>query len=583
MITNQAKTARQKLILAAIGMTKSGKTTSISALSAHPEQIMSMSRGDDGRTKVTVEYHFVEKVIGNGLSIENIEFYEQSILTSPDGSSKDSYNAAVRDNPKIYKNILKLREVADDEPLRESVLSQLTTLKDKITTPDDIKALITTETIDSYVKKITLRVQMSNDLKSCLSDVDLYIRDTRGLMDIAVETNSDGTKKLANVRPLSEIGLDRVHGVVFFSSDDYPNIVSSIYEDTIKAVFSSVPVFLVARDKALSKFFRLNNQPETLDNVKSFICKVQNGTSDNYPDVEAEFFQDTLRLLEKFKITENVGNDSYQFLAPYFKQSETEFLFSFCTILKKSLCIADIIAHPDFKFYQLTVAASFNQMIMMVRGLLESMYQVLRSGIAGNILLSNYAGFVRNLQNDLQKYDNYYTSINATRIFKPQLTYLTQDDFGNNLVNPNYNILGPYGGITTQDHGRLRYASTAVLSVAARTGIDMLINSIELTSDLADKNGIIIMNNLAGDYKKQEALLKKTLRYVLYHQFTDIHAAVQYYVIIDRHEAKNAISSIRQRNVMPVDAAVESFRTILNSFCSKLQNIGDIEPLFINR
>ena len=571
--------ARQKIIFAILGMTKSGKTTGIAALTNCPESIIELSHGDDGRTKVTVEYHFINKTVVGGIKVEAIDFHEQTILKSPDGLSKDVYNAEVKKNP-IYKNILKLREAAADEPLKDCVISQLSDLKNKISTLEEIKTLISTEKIDLYVRKVILCVQKNTILQAHLSNIDLYIRDTRGLMDIALEKDDEDGKKLANVRPLSEIGLDGIHGVIFFSSDNYPNIVSSIYRDTIETVFRSVPFFLIARDKALTKLFRLNEQPETLENIKAFIDSIQCGEAKYYPDVEAEFFEDTLRLLNDFKVTEHYSDGSYKFIDPYFKQPETEFLVSSVTALRRPQNAKDVIIHRDFMFFQLTVTASFCKIVGMVTNLLNDMKRILRSGTAGDILMSQFPDFSIRLSNDLQRYNIYHTSYDASEIVKPQLTYLTEAQLGIDLADPGYTILGTYGGITTLSSGRLRHASTAILCVTARKSLMELIANIKISSDLSDTNGDAIIVNLKGDFGKQEALLKIALRYVLFQLFTDVNASIQKYLIVNRYKAKASIECIRNRSTPPANAVIESVRSVVAEFCATLQNFDNIESLF---
>jgi hypothetical protein len=574
----------QKIILAFLGMTKAGKTTAIAALTGYPENIIEISTGDYGRTKLTVEYHFVTDV-SNEIIIENVEFFMQSIMMSADGTSKDKFNEEIEKNM-ILRDILKLKKIPEGEKLQDSVSRQLKELN-KGLKQDDIKKLITTEGIDKYIKKLILRVEANEELKNfiCNKKIDLYVRDTRGLMDIALE-EVGGEKKLSNVRPLSELGFDGINGAIYFCSDSYPNIVSSIYEDTFKNVFQSVPFFLLAKDHGMIKVFRSNNQPETMENVSAMIQGIQDGSNKNYTDVETEYFLETLALLEKFKVTEFNANCEYQFKDQYFKQRETEFLSSICNSIKKAGLTKNItnIGHDtDFKFYQLTVTASIERMVSMIYDLHKSINTVIQSGIASGILQQNYNSFINELQNDLEKYNNRHTSNGATAIIKPQLTTMSRSDLEKILTDNSYDILGKYGGITTMNNGKLRYAATAVISVTGLKSLYRLIEKIKLTSDLTDGNGNALMPNLLGDYGKQEALLKKALNYILFHSFTDQNASVQYYMIVDRYKVKHAIENIRVNGISPANSVTESTKNIIDSFCNFLERINDISSMFMKK
>lgn len=580
------KKVLNQLIFAYLGMTKSGKTTGIAAMTAYPEKIIAISSGDNNRTKVTVQYHLV--VDGSDdIIVEEFEFYLQSIIMSPDGINKEKFNEELERN-KILKSVLKLEKVGVDENLRESVNRQLNEFK-KSLRQEDIKLLINTEGIDKYVKKVTLRVKANEEVARFIVEksLDLYIRDTRGLLDIALEEDANGTKKLSNVRSLSDLGLDGINGVVFFCAENYPNIVSSIYEDTFKNVFQSVPFFLITRDHSMVKLFRSNGQPESLSNISVMINNIQSGKNPSYQDVEDEYFIETLMLLEKFKVVEKNSQGNYEFKDQYFKQSETEFITAECTSLKKlargATSLEALSSDKDFKFYQYTMIVALKQMVSMVLDLHASINEVITSGVAISPLKQGLQVCITELTLDLQKYDNYHTSSQATEIVKPQLTTLEKADLQGNLVNVNVQVLGKYGGITTLQNGKLRYAATAVAAVTSRQSLYRLIEKITLSSDLTDANGRVLIHILKGDYKRQEALLKKALRYILYNYFTDTEATIQNYLIAKRHEVEKAIKTIRTNQIAPSDAVEECVKDVINSFFNDLTSITSVSDMFINK
>lgn len=577
--------ASNSLTFAYFGMTKSGKTTSIAVMTAYPEKIIAISSGDDNRTKVTVQYHLVVDG-GEDIVVEDIEFHIQSIVGSL-GGNKENFNKELEHN-KILKDILNLKKVETDENLRKNVRHQLDELKKNLG-QEDIKRLINTEGIDKYVKKVTLRVKANEEVANFIKEknLDFYIRDTRGLLDIALEDDTNKTKKISNVQSLSDLGLDGINGVVFFCSENYPNIISSIYEDTFNNVFQSVPFFLAARDHSMMKLFRSNGQPENLDNVSEMIRSIQRGDNPYYRDVEDEYFVETLMLLEKFKVVEKNAKGDYEFKDQYFKQAETEFITAECTSLKKlargAINLEDLSKDKDFKFYQYTMTVALKQMASMVLKLHDSINEVVTSGVAVSTFNQGVSAYISELTKDLQKYDNYHTSSQATEIVKPQLTTLRKVDLQSNLASNKVDILGTYGGITTLQNGRLRYASTAVAAVASRKSIKRLIEKIKLTDDLKDANGKVLISSLEGNYKKQEALLKKALLYILYNHFTDTDATVQGYLISNRYKVKEAIKTIRTNNVSPTNAVEECVQDVINSFCNDLANFTNVRDMLMDK
>lgn len=76
------------------------------------------------------------------------------------------------------------------------------------------------ESIDRFVKKITLRVPAEKSLALFLEkkNIDLRVRDTRGFLDLVLKEDL----KAQTYKSLSELGLDGLDGVIFFCSDSYP-------------------------------------------------------------------------------------------------------------------------------------------------------------------------------------------------------------------------------------------------------------------------------------------------------------------------------------------------------------------------
>jgi hypothetical protein len=398
-------------------------------------------------------------------------------------------------------------------------------------------------------------------------------------MDLALEQDDDGARRITNVRPLSHLGLDGVHGVLFFANDEFPNILSTIYRDTMKTVFRSVPFFLIGRDKSFEKNFRYTDSPETLKEIMTFMRSIQDGNEPDYDELETDYFIETLKLLKLFDTTRDSSNGGYEFCDPYFIQSYREFLIPFCRPLKKDNYDAETISSvQSFKFFQLASIATLVRIVEMINGLMDNMRNILTSGIAGRELRLGYLQIASEIVNDIQIYDSDHRS-NTTRYIKPQFQYLSVVQLATDLTNLNYPILGVYGGITSHLKGRFRHASTAAIAVTVKRCLATLIDRIKLTSDLTDKNGNLVMQHLTGDVRKQEDLLKMALRYTAYQKYTDFHASIYGYTITERYRIKNAIDYIRDNRIVASSAILSSVNHALEGFCEVLQD-ANVEEMF---
>ena len=297
---NNSSTSAKTITLANMGTTKCGKTTSIAVLTNVPQLIINLASGDDGRTKTTVEYHIVQETECNGIFIEDVDLFEQNIMGSVDGNL-EKYNVQIK-KYKVLSDVLKLTTLDEGQNVKEYIKKQIESLKGEPANEKLLKKLMCSETIDTFVRKLILRVPAKLELALFLKDqhIDLRIRDTRGLLDVVLNDDI----KAQTSKSLSELGLDNLDGIVFFCSDEYPNIVAELYKDTLKSVFEALPVFLVHnRTDFMFEMFSMNDQKPILDNVQSMVESVQCGNHQIFkPESTAAKSNSTFRLLEKLKI-----------------------------------------------------------------------------------------------------------------------------------------------------------------------------------------------------------------------------------------------------------------------------------------
>ncbi|NEZ42599.1 hypothetical protein [Paenibacillus alvei] len=572
-MNRQERRKRRKLIIAALGLTKAGKTSFITSLVKKLEKIITLFLGDKNRTKVTVDYHLISSLTSEeqDLMIEDIQFRISAIAKSSDFSSFEQFNDEVQKNP-IYK-ILNLQAINENENFEVRLREMLDSFQESIT-PKDLAKILNTEGIDEYIKKITVLVEAAENLANVLDEleIDLYMRDTRGLMDLALKKQEDGTK-ITNIRSLSDLGLDGLSGVLFFCSrDGYTNNILQIYEDTLKNVFKSVPIFLIRRSEVLPLACKVQGTPTNVEETVELIQTIQNGENNLFPNYELDNFQTTLKLLHDLNIT-YLKQNQYMFKDSYFDQKRMEFLVPDSASLTSASTVNDTvfdISSEDYNLYKLFSMACMSQVLEMITELHKFMDRVVSDGIT-KYIQSNKQYIINLITQDLGKYD--LDGVD-TGIVRPQLKAYTSKNLCDLIVDSNYEVLGPRGGITTPRNGVLRYAPTAVLAVSSKRAIDHLIEKVSEINNITSS-----LNNISLD--KQLSLIKKALNFILYRNFVDIYATVQNYVIVPRGSAKKAIYSTRELGVptsIPLETAV-SF--ILDEFCNILES-SDVRRLFTN-
>lgn len=574
MISQTPTTATRKNAkhLALIGPTKQGKTTYIASLAEAPDTLINCSRGDSNRTKVTIAYHF-DIDSESGVTIERVEFFSERfsfVGVSPEERiSKFNELMSSRSGGKLLSQ-LGFAKASPGANLTGHIDTVIKSYEDRAVDEQLLKTLITTEGIDKYVKRVTLKVKPNEELSKALKETntDLFIRDTKGLLDIMVTDDN----KIQNIPSLSDLGLDNLDGVIFFAAHAIPNIVQTLYEDTLKNVLKAVPVFLVARDADLICWYRTIYPDINKENIIEFLTNLRdkNHQLAAYDDITTKFFHGTISLFESdnLHIMENG-----EFCDTFFPLNEVEFLVPTVTELQHKNCdTKSAVQSENFRFFRQASTQSLCIMLNMIYKLFANMQKL--SIAAATQFLNAHEDYKENeiLPNDISKY--HYST---TYYMRPQLTYCTAEDIACQITDPNCDLLGPRGGITTTNNdGSLRYPATAVLAVTTRRYISRLIYDTAINDEIRTLfDGI--------DDTMLTKLLHKTLWCYLY-RFTDSYASIQQYLIVDRYEVTAGIRNTRNRNRNSRQCPIcETNDNIVNSFADYIKDNKEIKSIELIR
>ncbi len=561
-----------KIVLAILGQTKFGKSTLLALLSNIFIRFLRIFSKTGGRTKTLTEYWFDKDNENTDIWITDIDVLWIECLGSLPGDV-ETYNENLKKKPALATGLGLTTLQVGDKP-RDYVEGCLRELKNRPVTDIEIEKLLCTEELDKCISKITFRVPANNIIKKFAekTGIELRIRDTKGLLDLSMEEASETTKKRA--ASLSEIGLSKIDGAIFGCEDTYPNMVQTIYADTLRGVFKSVPTYLCAKDKRMFRSFDKRDGFNEED-VEELIDSIQDGSNFDYEDTDDAYFRETYRLFAdpRIGVMKKTDNGNYEYADTYFEKGKTQFIIPISSSLRKfstgDLSEEDLSNAKDLIFLQEVVSLSVVKMVELIFDFHKDIEKLHTDGIAKNFMKAAAQKVKGDLMADFAKYDNASHGADSTKYCRPMLSYTTGEKLQNNIDDMTVDILGPRRGITTYSNGKLKFYTAAVVAVSARRWLDAIIGAVEVDTDIRDSAGNIIFSGLAGNYERQTQLVKSVLLNDLYSRFTDMDATIQNHLSVDRNKAEFGITE--RRNAPTLQSAFEqTIQIIVSDFCRNL-------------
>ena len=288
---------KKKLIIALMGLSKGGKTSFINSLSHNPKEMLAVHAKNEARTKVTVNYEYVPYGIITEAAVKNIGWNKARVACGGDYKNLDAYNKAVAED-EIYRAV-GFQYIIGCENMFGELTKQIIQIEESITVKKMI-FLINMERIDEYITTITIQIPANEFLSKLLmkKDMTLVLRDTRGLLDLMIEDGKNNTKNIY-MKPLAELGLDGINGIIFMSEGTFQDSIAKIYSRMLRTVMNAVPIFLVYRDRTICEEF--------VDDVQC-VLDVINNKKKNLDMFEDRFYE-ALNFLMNIGIVKDVSGE----------------------------------------------------------------------------------------------------------------------------------------------------------------------------------------------------------------------------------------------------------------------------------
>lgn len=546
---------KKKLIIALMGLSKGGKTSFINSLSHNPKEMLDAHAKNEARTKVTVNYELVPYGEYTEASVTNIGWNKARIACGGDYKNFDAYNQACDENV-IYEEI-GFQKITDCENMFSDLSKQITRIENSMSV-EKIMTLINLEKIDEYITTITIRVPANEYLTEVLkrNGMTLVLRDTRGLLDLMIEEGKNNTKTVY-MKPLAELGLDGINGIIFMSEGIFQDSIAKMYQRMLQAVMNAVPVFLAYRDKTICE--------EIIDYVAD--AKNVIDSKKKNADMFEDRFYEALNFLKNVGIVNEVEGDFEFSTFNYFNKLDVEYLFPECMYLSKKKRGRPAKENPleDETYVNYTRYTSYI-MVDVIEKLLtyyDDIFNIFRGNTLSDVLRKHRYEFQEDVERDFKEYGYKY----HTEYARPQVDYENAESISNKMCDMGVDILGPRDGITSMNGRKMRYVASGVSGVTIERALRKWINKQTFYNEIS-------IDSALADSEKAN-VIKKALSYVLQKRFVDYYATIQGYNCMNRYIINDNITAIRDKNVCESKAMYEYAGFVLDAFCRELEQVGN--------
>lgn len=515
----------KKIIFLMLAMSRAGKTTKVSTLSAVPEQISSVCIKSDATTPVTTDWEL--STSAEVVSLTKVELNPRAVYQDTYSRTIAKYNENLNGNS-ILTDFFGLEKIQEDSGITDPKEYVDARIKEFIENSDfdTIKKIMSNKTIGNYVKRITIVVPASEEFKCELKELGLdsmVLRDTRGIMDI----NPKDLEKMPNLS-MYDLGLDGIDAVLLLcSTEEFPVQAGEWYKTIYDACFKAVPVFLESRTDALANSYKTYVDMVSNITPKEYLEMIREGKFKSFNEMMATYFESGFHLLKTYGAAKNYDGHWY-FKYNVFKVEDCLYLNSVVPSLKAASrdgrITEETFNNDYYQFFKDVTVCNMSNMVKRVKEHVDLIEYINKSGTFNREFLVHLEEYF--YDKHVYMYPD-YKSIGRSDVC---WDIMTTDDF-----------LGPRNGITTQNHGKPKYLAAATSAATSYCNISNAICSFKLDDVIRYADG----NEIAPDISSylQEAFVNMYLNKKLKNAMDIYASSFRGYIIIDRNIVVDAIKS----------------------------------------
>lgn len=536
----------KELILLLVALTKGGKTT-IARTLCKKECRGVMSKLCNCRTEISVDWTYI--LDADSISLIDVLLNYKGIFGTDIKENIDcqKFNEILNGKDGEYlKNIFKLEEQfkCSSNELEEYV-------KDKIKkyindcNIDNLSELIKNRKSNRFIRRIKVIIPPEESFSEYLkkNDISLVMRDTRGMLDMDVEE-----VKEIPLRTMQELGIDGIDAVLLMGTSAPFADTLSWYKTAYKSAFESVPVFIMARQDAVSVLFDcrygIDENNINVTNIKEFLKAAKRGTEKGFKEFLDSFYP-CYQLLEMFEIGRFIKN-KFEYTYKVYDNEDLRYVYPNSSSLQQCTSLEPNYDALDYKLYEIIVHENIKDMISKMIEHNEFKKAVLEDGQINS-------DFINEVTNDMHVY------------MCPNYQNYTRYEVCENILNGE--ILGPRNGIVTMTDGKVKYLGAVTSAVSAREWLKSKAYSYKYKGSIRNSNGTELIKNMSKEF---QANLIRMFILKNIEDNTDCYACFRNNYFIDRYKVREAILAVRN-NTQHIDALTETTKEILKLIFKKRQ------------
>ncbi|MDY4079125.1 MAG: hypothetical protein SOY42_10150 [Clostridium sp.] len=523
---------KKNIVMLLMGITKSGKTTIVGALSNTPNEVAELSSHSEARTQITTDWKFVPGAIK--IQLSRIDFNLKAFFCKNGVETVKDYNEQLKNNYEYLHDVLgfEYKECLDEEII-EYVESMGKNIVELCKTDKNLlKNIVLKRKSAKFIRRIEVIVPPNNDFANFLNEKKLesfIARDTKGILDLKKE---EDFKELGNLS-CQDLGLDGIDAAMLLcQSTAFANACKEWYRNIYSTALDAVPVFISARYDGMIERWEDYKDDNEDEDINKFCSSIINNKK-LFNRLVRTHLRNAFELLEDYGVMQYEEEsqvdeiNKWKFVYDYYEINKIAYFTPVVADLSSpgSMTLEELMEIPDseYSFYRNVIFHNFKDAIEKICEYNKLLEVIAGADINGEI------------------FDIFIESINEFDMY-PKYRNYSRETVNQKIGDKTLPILGLRRGITTVSHGNIKYLAAVTSAVTTVMWIRKLAELVVLNSKIKDRNGEVIAPEL--ELEKQERLVKKYIMNKCYRNI-DVVAYFRDYALFDRDKIEEAIKQVQ--------------------------------------